>query len=65
MSKDFDFRQYAWYSPELNAIVFQTIASDCHIGFHWDQAELYYQFVKFGADGVAMQEYLWFPLGEV
>lgn len=57
-------RQYAWYSPELNVIVLQSITDGCRIAFEWgwhDVAKL--QSLESKED--PMQRYLWLPLGEL
>lgn len=34
-------RYYAWYAPQENVIVLQTIMEDCYIAFEWDHQDLY------------------------
>jgi hypothetical protein len=57
-------RQYAWYSPELNVIVLQSIMEDCYIVFEWDNCDLYLQF-NGNFDDDPMGRSLWIPLGEL
>lgn len=54
-------RQYAWYSPELNIIVFQSIMPECHIAFEWDIDDLW----KYNLEEDPMSHFLWIPLGEL
>lgn len=57
-------RQYAWYSPEFNAIVLQTFMEDCEIVFEWGQDDIYGIYKQ--CDGLDPILYsLWTPLGEL
>ena len=58
-------RQYAWYSPEMNAIVLQSIMEDCRIVFEWDYNDFYVLYSPYEDDIDPMELTLWFPLGEL
>ncbi len=49
-------RQYAWYSPELDVIVLQTIMENCY---------MYEVTLRFGTKIEPMDQFLWSPLGEI
>lgn len=58
-------RQYAWYSPELDVIVLQTIRDGwCRTTFEWYWYDLADVRVM-GSLEDPMQRYLWLPLGEL
>lgn len=57
-------RQFAWYSPELDVIMLQSIMEDCYIMFEWDGGDLHH--VQQGYDIIEPSDhFLWMPLGEV
>lgn len=58
-------REYAWYSPEYNWIVFQVIIDGCYICFEWHQNDLYNAGALYGTSCDPMLETTWIPLGEV
>ena len=58
-------RQYLWYSPELNIIVFQSIMPECHIAFEWDFADMYGVQWAYNLEEDPMSRFLWIPLGEL
>jgi len=58
-------RRFAWYSPELNAVVLQTIMEGCRIVFEWDWPDALSAGEMFGPDNDPMTETLWIPLGEL
>lgn len=57
-------REYVWYSPEIDAIVFQTIMENCTISFEWSHENLYIEYTK-DPDVDPMSRNLWVPLGEL
>lgn len=60
---DTDKRVCAWYSPELDAIVFQQIIDECEICFEWSWKDCFELNINWDCD--PMQEYVWIYLGEV
>lgn len=54
-------RQYVWYSPEINVIIFQTIMEDCIIVFEWGYSDMY----KHLNETTEVSDFLWIPLGEL
>ena len=58
-------RLYAWYSPELDVIVLQTIMQDCHICFEWSYNDLSELCEFYDKDEDPIQAHLWMPLGEI
>lgn len=58
-------RQYAWYSPELDVLVLQTIMEDCHIAFEWDWSNM----SAIASWNVTVEDPMlltaWMPLGEL
>jgi hypothetical protein len=58
-------REYAWYSPEHNWIVFQYIMEDCYIAFEWDIFNMHEAEMMWGTDCDPMCETTWIPLGEL
>ena len=57
-------RHYAWYSPEINVIVFQAILEDCYIVFEWDHLDICTH-LNLKGEFKEMEDYLWIPLGEL
>lgn len=57
-------RQYAWYSPDLNVIVLQTILGGCNIAFEWDWMDIA-EIVRGRRGCDAMEFGVWIPLGEL
>lgn len=58
-------RQFAWYSPEFDVIVLQSIMEDCYITFEWDHLDLCWVIDVFGYGVDPMCTTTWLPLGEV
>lgn len=58
-------RQYAWYSPEFDVIVFQLIMEDCYIPFEWASLDAHQVASVLGFGEEPMQKILWMPLGEL
>lgn len=61
-------RQYAWYSPELDVIIFQTIMEDCYISFEWDWFDMNAVMTvdgKFNGEIKPIEQGTWIPLGEL
>ncbi len=58
-------REYAWYSPEHNWIVFQWIMDGCYIAFEWDSLDAYDAANMWGTECEPMGKTTWIPLGEV
>ncbi len=63
-------RQYAWYSPEIDTIILQTIVDDCYIAFEWDWTDMIdateYAELNYATLRNDLTEYfLWFPIGEI
>lgn len=58
-------RQYAWYSPEYNWIVLQTIFDECRIIFEWDFQDMCEARSFFGEIDSPMTQTTWIPLGEL
>ena len=58
-------REYAWYSPEYDFIVFQIIINDCYIAYEWGGADMYEIYLIYGPHVNPMQSTLWMPLGEL
>jgi hypothetical protein len=55
-------REYAWYSPEINVIVFQSIMKDYYIAFEWKHSDMC-EHLEW--PDIEIDSYLWIPLGEV
>lgn len=58
-------REYAWYSPEHNWIVFQFICEGCEIAFEWHYLDMHEAYIMWGEESDPMRETTWIPLGEV
>lgn len=65
-------RQYAWYSPEIDTIVLQTIMEGCTIAFEWSFYNMSEEIFNRLTSAIEedskldpLQIYLWFPLGEL
>ena len=58
-------RQYVWYSPEYNWIVFQCIMDDCYISFEWDIFDMHEAATLWGLDCEPLSKTTWIPLGEL
>ena len=56
-------REYAWYSPEIDVIVFQSIKQYYYISFEWEQGLEAFAHVEW--PDIEIDSYLWIPLGEV
>lgn len=57
-------RQYAWYSPELDVIVLQSIMNECYIAFEWSPHDMWGLYDDCGNQD-PMDCYLWMPMGEL
>ena len=57
-------RQFAWYSPELELIILQTIMDDCTISFECDINDIGEAINYFGGE-FSVSDCLWMPLGEI
>ena len=58
-------RQYAWYSPDLNIIVFQSIMPECHIAFEGYFADMFDVQYTYKLEEDPMSWFTWIPLGEL
>ena len=56
-------RHYAWYSPEIDVIIFQIIMEGCYIAFEWSHFGMA-EHLNFDND-IGVDAYLWIPLGEL
>ena len=57
-------RQYAWYSPEINVIVLQSIMEDCYICFEWDHPDMC-EHLNLDNEFKEINDFSWIPLGEI
>lgn len=57
-------RQFAWYCPETNVIILQSIMEDCHICFEWGPQDLTDEYIENG-ESCGAYLYFWMPLGEL
>lgn len=58
-------RQYAFYSPEYNWIILQSIMDDCYIAFEWDHVDVVEAVRIFGDSEDPIYKTTWIPLGEL
>lgn len=58
-------RQFAWYSPELNMIILQSIMEGCQISFEWDWENMIYIHKKYGIIEEPMETFGFIALGEL
>lgn len=61
-------REYAFYVPELDAIIIQCIYNNCKVGFHWgwnDCAQAYEYLKNSGTIDDPLDIFFLMPLGEV
>ncbi len=58
-------RQLAWYSPEYNWIVLQSIMDDSIVRFEWNFEDMGYAFNLWGPNEDPMHKTTWIPLGEL
>ena len=56
-------REYVWYSPEIDVIVFQSIIKNYYINFEWKHSDMC-DWLDWDAN-VEIDSYLWIPLGEL
>jgi hypothetical protein len=58
-------REYAWYSPELDIITFQSIMESCTIVFEFNFNDLVeiHNILENAEDPI--QQTMWIPLGEL
>ena len=56
-------REYVWYSPEIDVIVFQSIIKNYYINFEWKHSDMC-DWLDWDAS-VEIDSYLWIPLGEL
>jgi len=57
-------RQFAFYIPSIDIIVFQTVVDECFVGFEWDHYDLHKEYLKFG-DEHHISKYELVYLGEL
>ena len=57
-------RQYAWYSPEINVIVFQDIMEGYYIVFEWKHSDMC-EHLNLESECKEVDDFLWMPLGEL
>ena len=58
-------RQFAWYSPELDVIVLQSLFEGCELHFQWGNLDFYEAFRRNNFQEDMMEMTLWVPLGEL
>ncbi len=60
-------REYAFYIPELDAIIVQCIYDNCGVGFHWGWADCTQAYQNLKDSGVddPLDIFFLIPLGEV
>lgn len=56
-------RQFAFYLPELDVIILQTIMNECACSFEWDWFDL--AMLKSKQDELYVQDYVMIYLGEL
>jgi hypothetical protein len=65
-NKKYFFKQYIWFSPELNVFVLQTVMEGtCGMHFEWDNLDLILACKYFDMRFDPISQFLWMPLGEL